>query len=1332
MKKILGDCVKFFLLFFLFFGNLAFLAEAQTYPNFGLPFKEKIGKVLLVTQAGGLSADNTPISLPKDLPEGMTIDEYNAARIEAGVPENTDYFDPAHAPTQAYYALDFDVAEGNNAEVITAESGTVVNVKYGPNAEGDRYFPVTTVDHHNGYYTEYAEFKLDENFQKGYEINKGTRLGELTGAEKEHLHFQIKYGDPGMGCSKKDIPGLENVKVERIPLTEYKLKIDNNGIPQSTPVDEILSKNSNDSLFEIDSSTVALWRFNESNGNAVMDETGVNNGTALGVGAAIVDGKFGKARYFNGLTDYIVIPDSPSLNNFSQITIEAWVYPSGFDLGCWNQTQGLVIKGDNDDHFPSRPDTFNGFALWMSRNTDSSCGYASSFNQIRFSMQFLVGVGSAWHAPNQWYYVVGTYDGSNVQIYVNGVLQGSAISVSPVVANSRDLYINHCTWSNGGNSSQRMQGLIDEVRISNIARSAEEIAYYYNLATNQGVAKEPVIIVPGIMGSRLNRVSDNQEVWPNANLMWDSESDSYLDELKLLPSGNQIPGEEMYPSDICMEDTISTGNIPESITTNTFYKNLIDIFTQDGYIDKQNLFVVPYDWRLNISEEIDRLDVKIREAISNTPNGNGKVNIIAHSMGGLLVKEYFLQHPDRASSINKLIFVGVPQLGAPKAFGVLNYGDDMLDLKFRVKFLRLIEFKDIDVLNPQELLKISQYMPAIYQLLPSRRYIDLNNGGYIKDHTINGGQVLDYDQTKRFILDTPISGYPRNPDLINLAERFHSGLEDRAVIMPTIYNIVGCGNPTLVGFSIFNDGKSIQIFSGDGDGTVPLISALNANRLEDTTSINYFVFYSQTRIDHMGLVKDSRVIALIKNIINPPSFPPPLPTGIMQLQSLEDLYKPPYTSETSTIAFSIFCPAELHVYDSQNRHTGPLPNGDIELAIPFSRYDKMADNSFVFVPAGDTYRVVVKALSSGTFDLKTQLFNGIVLANTITYLAVPLQSNQTKAELDFSTLQGDLTLKLDSKGTGVVDSVLQPTAVLSDVESKDTTPPAITMPYIPPEVLLNTPLTFGFWANDDNSGVAFIKATLDGQEIADGAVIKMSKVGEHIVKIKAVDRAGNPKIEELKFNVVYNFCGFLRPIEVDGTGCYRQGRILPIRFQLRDVNNKFVSIATARLFIAKVVNNVVGTEEDAVSARHVNAGNKFRYDAGKHQYIFNLSTKTMSVGMWRLRVALDDGKNYMVNISLKEKSHRLLVAPSNLTAKAISKNQVNLRWQDNSEGEGGFCIERANGNSLVFSVIAKVDDDITIFNDKSLMHGKTYIYRVRAYYRDRYSESLLSKLAKTK
>ena len=78
----------------------------------------------------------------------------------------------------------------------------------------------------------------------------------------------------------------------------------------------------------------------------------------------------------------------------------------------------------------------------------------------------------------------------------------------------------------------------------------------------------------------------------------------------------------------------------------------------------------------------------------------------------------------------------------------------------------------------------------------------------------------------------------------------------------------------------------------------------------------------------------------------------------------------------------------------------------------------------------------------------------------------------------------------------------------------------------------------------------------------------------------------------------------------------------------------------------------------------------------------------------------------------------LLMAPSGLTATAVSTNQVNLSWLDNSSNEDGFDIERApdNGGSPgTWAQIATVGANVTTYSDTGLSINTKYWYRVRAY-----------------
>jgi hypothetical protein len=73
-------------------------------------------------------------------------------------------------------------------------------------------------------------------------------------------------------------------------------------------------------------------------------------------------------------------------------------------------------------------------------------------------------------------------------------------------------------------------------------------------------------------------------------------------------------------------------------------------------------------------------------------------------------------------------------------------------------------------------------------------------------------------------------------------------------------------------------------------------------------------------------------------------------------------------------------------------------------------------------------------------------------------------------------------------------------------------------------------------------------------------------------------------------------------------------------------------------------------------------------------------------------------------------------APSNLTATAVSKSQINLAWTDNATNEDGFMIERCKGSSCTnFAQIATVGPNVTTYANTGLSANTAYRYRVRAY-----------------
>ena len=72
------------------------------------------------------------------------------------------------------------------------------------------------------------------------------------------------------------------------------------------------------------------------------------------------------------------------------------------------------------------------------------------------------------------------------------------------------------------------------------------------------------------------------------------------------------------------------------------------------------------------------------------------------------------------------------------------------------------------------------------------------------------------------------------------------------------------------------------------------------------------------------------------------------------------------------------------------------------------------------------------------------------------------------------------------------------------------------------------------------------------------------------------------------------------------------------------------------------------------------------------------------------------------------------LAPSNLSATAVSSSQINLAWTDNSNNETGFKIERST-DGVTFTQVGTVGSNVTTMSDMGLSPATIYYYRVKAY-----------------
>jgi hypothetical protein len=197
---------------------------------------------------------------------------------------------------------------------------------------------------------------------------------------------------------------------------------------------------------------VAAYSFNEGTGTAVNDASGKGNTGSIGSAAWTIAGKNGGALSFNGTDALVTVPDSPSLDLTTGMTLEAWVDPAAAN-GLWR----TVI-------FKERP----GGMLYSLYANDG--GANRPVGQL-----FLAGAeqnaeGTATLPLDTWSHLAATYDGSSLRLYVNGSLSTTFLVSGALAATADALRI-------GGNTiwGEYFRGLIDDVRVYNRALTSSEI-----------------------------------------------------------------------------------------------------------------------------------------------------------------------------------------------------------------------------------------------------------------------------------------------------------------------------------------------------------------------------------------------------------------------------------------------------------------------------------------------------------------------------------------------------------------------------------------------------------------------------------------------------------------------------------------------------------------------------------------------------------------------------------------------------------------------------------------------------------------------------------------
>jgi hypothetical protein len=452
--------------------------------------------------------------------------------------------------------------------------------------------------------------------------------------------------------------------------------------------------------------------------------------------------------------------------------------------------------------------------------------------------------------------------------------------------------------------------------------------------------------------------------------------------------------------------------------------------------------------------------------------------------------------------------VGVPNLGAPKAYKAIIVGDNF----------------DIPGLNPLEMKKIAQNVPIAYDLAPSHEFVNkvgpfLHKINMVSDST--GVLMSEYDAG----YDESIAEFERQGLLNNVAQQRGEALHtvdfdnyDVRTAGIDLYNIVGCKSGTFGQFTetTTNSGSSYdfpRIFPGDG--TVPFESA---DSVQVLNGHSFFV----PGVEHGKLFSGDGSRQLITNLLTGSS----LPVQDKVLTRSEVLVHPEKCKLTGKY-YKVKSPVSFSAVDQNGNEAKVLEDGAVQNDIPGASYEVWGEHKYIFLPddGGQTYGIHLKGTGTGTFSVEAQTIHDNFVTETKVIPNVPV-TPALSAEL--ASAGGSFSIALDTNSDGVVDQVVQPVQGLDAQKLQDEVPPVTSVQLAGTQGQpgwYRSTVSVVFTVSDvaqqgaGPSGVAFTRYSLNGgawQTAPAGGQSFITSEDVHELRYYSVDNVGNEETPQVK------------------------------------------------------------------------------------------------------------------------------------------------------------------------------------------------------------------------
>ncbi len=499
------------------------------------------------------------------------------------------------------------------------------------------------------------------------------------------------------------------------------------------------------------------------------------------------------------------------------------------------------------------------------------------------------------------------------------------------------------------------------------------------------------------------------------------------------------------------------------------YDDLIDTLDTNDYTLGVDLFTLPYDWKKSNVDTAILLKQKI-DAVKAICLCD-KVDLVAHSMGGLVARQY-IQSAAYDQDVDQVIFLGTPHLGAPKAYLMWEGGEFGPVSDIQSSLIELVLRQQAHERGYSDLFEYANEFPviSISELLPIYDYIF--DGSLLREYPNNypANQFLEnLNETKELLNSSGVS-------VTNIIGEIgsQSTISSINATATTLY-LPKWANGYPVGFYDIFGQHGIE--KGSGDGTVPYASA-SAIQSASTTIVSdchvALPSLQQNLVYEVLAGSEPAAIGQGRNICN-----------------------------AVVAMFKILSPADFVIVAPDGKRVGKnFETGDELNEIPGAFYSGAnSQDEFVSIvnPADGKYKIYTKGTDSGPYTLETNI---ISLATT------------TRASFTGQTRLGIVA----EHSVNVSQDDVSAHAIIP----QDQTPPLVSVFQPATTTYLHSELLPIKISASDITGVSSLSIRFDNRLIDASSTIDLffEQLGQHALEFSAVDYVGNAATGSVKILVI--------------------------------------------------------------------------------------------------------------------------------------------------------------------------------------------------------------------